>query len=261
MGDAPLGGEPCRTRLLVSVRSAAEARMAMEGGAALIDVKEPAAGPLGAADPRVVAAVVVAVAGRMPVSAALGELIDWPDSPWAQCDWRTAAVRAATDRLGLAKLGLAGCATDPSWPSRWAAALAEQPAPWAPVAVVYADWEKAAAPPPTEVHRHAVRLGCRALLVDTFDKSRGPLPDCWPLDRLHTFLQRVRHSGQLTVLGGSLTAEIIPDILPLCPDFIAVRGAVCAGNRTGPISTQRVRDLATAIAQAAGKANSCFVRP
>ena len=37
------------TRLLVSVRSAAEAEEALAGGAALIDVKEPANGPLGKA--------------------------------------------------------------------------------------------------------------------------------------------------------------------------------------------------------------------
>ena len=37
---------------LVSVRSPEEALAALEGGADLIDVKEPSRGPLGAADPR-----------------------------------------------------------------------------------------------------------------------------------------------------------------------------------------------------------------
>src|SRR5947209_8028398 len=43
--------------LLVSVRSAAEARAALDGGAALIDIKEPARGPLGRADDGVMAEV------------------------------------------------------------------------------------------------------------------------------------------------------------------------------------------------------------
>ena len=67
------------TRLLVSVRSAAEAEAALAGGAAVIDVKEPARGALGRADDAVIADVVRAVAGRAPVSAALGELRDRPE--------------------------------------------------------------------------------------------------------------------------------------------------------------------------------------
>jgi uncharacterized protein (UPF0264 family) len=63
------------TRLLVSVRDAAEARAVLDAGAHLIDVKEPRRGSLGAADGRQVADVLNTVAGRVPVSAAMGELI------------------------------------------------------------------------------------------------------------------------------------------------------------------------------------------
>src|SRR4051794_5358072 len=70
------GIEPMQ--LLVSVRSAEEAEAALAGGAGLIDVKEPARGSLGAADPTVIAEVLHAVGGRAPVSAALGELLDAP---------------------------------------------------------------------------------------------------------------------------------------------------------------------------------------
>src|SRR5689334_14696969 len=67
---------PHMTKLLVSVRDAAEARDAVEAGADLIDVKEPQAVSLGAAAPQIVAEIIQAVAGRRPVSVALGELID-----------------------------------------------------------------------------------------------------------------------------------------------------------------------------------------
>jgi len=63
--------------LLVSVRGPNEVEAAVQGGASLIDVKEPNRGALGQADDDVIAAVVKRVAGRQPVSAALGELIDW----------------------------------------------------------------------------------------------------------------------------------------------------------------------------------------
>src|SRR5437660_1345426 len=90
-------------QLLVSVRSVAEAEAALAGGAALIDVKEPARGALGRADDDVIAAVVRFVAGRCPVSAALGEL-------------RESVPPFAGPGLAYAKWGLAGCGADPRWP-------------------------------------------------------------------------------------------------------------------------------------------------
>ena len=58
MSDTP------KTGLLVSVRSADEADAALAGGADLIDCKEPARGPLGVAEPEVVAAILDRVAGQ-----------------------------------------------------------------------------------------------------------------------------------------------------------------------------------------------------
>ena len=60
--------------LLVSVRDAAEAAEALDGGAAIIDVKEPRHGPLGAAEPEAIAAVARMVGTRRPWTMACGEL-------------------------------------------------------------------------------------------------------------------------------------------------------------------------------------------
>ena len=62
--------------LLVSARSAAEAEEAVAGGAAIIDVKEPARGALGRADAAVAATIGRAVAGRTAWTVACGELAD-----------------------------------------------------------------------------------------------------------------------------------------------------------------------------------------
>src|SRR5262245_30687842 len=93
--------------LLVSVRDAAEAAIALAGGAALIDVKDPDRGSLGAAPAATVADVLDAVNGRAPVSAALGELADWPGAPGPP----------HIDRLAFVKWGLAGC-RDQDWLTR-----------------------------------------------------------------------------------------------------------------------------------------------
>src|SRR6516162_9005987 len=89
-------------RLLVSVRNATEAEAALAGGAHLIDVKEPARGPLGRADEATIAAVVRRVAGRRPVSAAMGELA--PN-----------AGPGAPPGLAYVKWGLAGRACNAGW--------------------------------------------------------------------------------------------------------------------------------------------------
>src|SRR3984893_8146145 len=81
--------------LLVSVRSPVEAQLALRAGAALIDVKEPARGSLGRADDALIAGVVRAVAGRRTVSAALGELVEYPAPP-------------QVEGLSFVKWGLAG---------------------------------------------------------------------------------------------------------------------------------------------------------
>src|SRR5437588_12515562 len=89
--------------LLVSVRSVGEAAAGLAGGAGLIDVKDPA-GSLGRADDAIIRAVLDHVAGRRPVSAALGEF--QPES-------------AASFPRGLSyvKWGLAGYAKDAGWQS------------------------------------------------------------------------------------------------------------------------------------------------
>ena len=64
-------------QLLVSVRSADEARSALAGGASIIDVKEPDHGSLGPAPWSVWREVYTAVSTAAPISVALGELPDW----------------------------------------------------------------------------------------------------------------------------------------------------------------------------------------
>ena len=65
-------------KLLVSVVSADEARIAAAAGADIVDVKNPAEGSLGAPSPAVIAAVRDAVGAERPVSAAIGDMPNLP---------------------------------------------------------------------------------------------------------------------------------------------------------------------------------------
>ena len=91
--------------LLVSVRSLEEAIAALEGGAELIDVKEPARGPLGRSDRETVGEIarhVRSAAPDVPISAALGELPDL----------RAEDFPGPVDYV---KVGLAGCRARAEW--------------------------------------------------------------------------------------------------------------------------------------------------
>jgi uncharacterized protein (UPF0264 family) len=224
------------TRLMVSVRDAAEARAALVGGAELIDVKEPLRGPLGRADSQAIADVVQCVSGRVPVSAALGELLE------ADGFADHAVPVELPARLSFAKLGLAGCEALSDWPDRWRAAMGALPQTIGRVAVIYAD-RAAAAPPVDEVFEVAKQLTCRAALVDTFDKREGNLLDHWSVRQIERFIGRARNLGMLSVVAGSLTLACLDRVLALQPDVIAVRGAACAGGRSGRVDGSKVAEL------------------
>jgi uncharacterized protein (UPF0264 family) len=233
------------TGLLVSVRSAAEAEAALRGGAGLIDVKEPANGPLGRASAVVVAAVVRAVAGRRPVSAALGELAERSDD-------RPVPLPAG---LAYVKVGLSGLGGARDWARRLSRAAEEVEAARPPrqfVAVAYADHGPAGSPRPDDVCAYACERGRCAFLVDTWTKGGGMLLDWLSRPKLEGLLARCRAAGVPVALAGSLGPDEIRALAPLRPDWFAVRGAACKGrDRTAAVDEHRVRELAGLVLRAA----------
>ncbi|NLY01782.1 MAG: hypothetical protein GXY83_37330 [Rhodopirellula sp.] len=221
------------TRLLVSVRDAEEAAIARRCGVDLVDVKEPSRGPLGAADFSVVGEVVREIAPARPVSMALGELLQWKPNLASQ-------LPAGLD---FVKWGMAGAAGGSEWPSIWRLAVGSLPTQTRPVAVVYADWKAACAPQPHEIVSQAARLRCPFLLVDTFEKSSGGLLQSLSPPELADLVRLTRQQKLGVVLAGSLSEETIPRVLPLEPDYVAVRGMVCRGGRSGPIEAARIERL------------------
>ena len=164
---------------------------------------------------------------------------------------RLAAVPSAVaNGLCYAKMGLADAATHHHWPLLWRRALDALPARVSNVAVVYADWRQARAPAPERVLAEAARLNCQAVLVDTFDKTGGSLVDHWTFRQLDAFVRAARKRRQLVVLGGSLSAATLPSVLPLRPEYVAVRGAVCGGRRDSAIRADRVAELAAMLRRA-----------
>jgi uncharacterized protein (UPF0264 family) len=223
-------------QLLVSVRDAEEAKEALEGGAAIIDVKEPRRGALGAADPTRWREIIETVAGRVPVSLALGELQHLSSD----------LIDKVSAEVSYAKIGLAGCRQWPDWFGQWQRTVQQLRA--APVAVIYADWQASQSPPPGEILLAARQLRCPFLLCDTHNKQAGGLFDHLDPETLGMLRRTTRQHGIGLVLAGSLGAEQLPSVIRYQPDFVAIRGAACAGGRLGKIQRQKVRQLTERMA-------------
>lgn len=223
--------DPVISKLLVSVRSADEARAALEGGAGLIDVKEPSRGPLGAADYEVIRDVLVAVAERRPVSAALGEWMNWDDRP-------------VPEGLEYTKWGMAGLRDLPT-----AAFAPMRKSKYArhPVLVAYADFQRAQSPDPAWLVAYALRFQFPAFLLDTAIKDGSTLLDWIAPSTLARMRLMLADAGVKVALAGSLDEAAIRKLAPLAPDWFAVRGAACVGGREGTICADRVRKLRAII--------------
>lgn len=235
------------TKLLVSVRDVEEARLALEAGVDLIDLKEPAKGSLGAVsedEARRVAAL--CAASRKPLSMALGELPeDFPSdlggfAPFALFDDPPPAV---PEEVSYVKIGLAGCARRARWRAQLQLLRRSLDPNTGFVAVVYADGDAVAAPAAEAIVAEAIKLEARGVLVDTALKTGRGLFDLWSPAQLRRFVEEVQSLGMLAVVGGGLTATTIPQVVHSGADYVAVRGAACATERTSKIDIARIRAI------------------
>ena len=233
--------------LLVSVRSVEEARAAVEGGCAVLDVKEPARGPLGMADPAVIGeAVAWGRAAGVTTSMALGEVVDW-----------TAESAAAWDgpRVDFAKLGLSDADKQVDWVARWQKLRGGLRGVDRWIAVAYADAARCGAPSVEEVVAAAVGTGCAGVLIDTWDKSRGRLVDHLSVKQLESVRSSTREAGLLLALAGRVSMADLPGVAAIGPDLVAVRSAACRdGRRELAVESDRVRELVGCLEVASGPA-------
>lgn len=220
------------TRLLASVRDAAETETVLAAGADIIDLKDPAKGALGAVAPETIRDCVMRVSGRKPVSATVGDLPMAPDTV-------TQAV-AATSSLGVddVKLGIApggdpdGCFVGLRRLDRRADLIL----------VFFAD-----AMPPFDPVEAAAAAGARGVMLDTARKGAGALVDHMAMDEIARFVDKGRRAQLLVGLAGSLRASHVAPLLALAPDVIGFRGALCRdGERSyglDPIACREIRSL------------------
>lgn len=225
-------------QLLVSVRSAAEAREAFAGGCDILDVKEPSGGSLGAASGSTIRQISeVACESGIPLSAAMGECVEWGA-------FVPPVNLSAVPEAGLrfVKLGLAGLGGKHDVITSWldlAAQIGRQLGRGTHhVAVIYADWQAAGSPHPVTIldalsdhlasGNHEPEFA--GVLIDTFGKESGRLTDAMTVTQLVEIRERTRELGLFLALAGRVTAGILPDVMSVSPDIVAIRSAACVGE-------------------------------
>lgn len=221
--------------LLASVRSPAEAQIALAAGADIIDLKEPLRGALGAVGHAVARDVVQMIDGAARVSATIGDL-------HGDAARVGAAARAmAATGVDIVKVGL----FDDGERAEVLRALAPLAAEGIRIVVVL-------------LVDRGLRLGVEDVaaaglygaMLDTASKASGPLTRLLEADRIHAFPEACRRASRALLCGlaGGLGLEDIAAVSRGGPDYLGFRGALChAGARAGRLSGQRIAAVRAAL--------------
>jgi (5-formylfuran-3-yl)methyl phosphate synthase len=221
------------TAFLASVVDAAEAGLALECGADIIDCTDPGRGALGAPAPDAVARIAARIAGARPVSAAAGA----PDIAAAQLGPAVASMRAAG--ADIVKIGLLAGANA----RETIAALAPVARETNLVGVFFADRA-----PQFDLVADLAAAGFAGAMLDTIDKTHGRFLETLEATDAVRFIEACRSVGLVSGVAGSLEQPDVPRLVALDPDFLGFRGALCgAGNRSNALDRDAVSGIRALI--------------
>ena len=222
--------------MLASVTGPEEAEIAVRQGADIVDLKDVVAG-FGTVTPEVVRATVAAVGRRRPVSAVVGETA-------ANLE-RIAAIAAALVEAGASyvKIGLSPDLQRDDF-IRDLAPLARKAKL---IGVMFADDR-----PDSMLIPVMEQSGFAGVMLDTARKTGARLLDHMDITELALFVDTTHAHGLMAGLAGSLETPDIPRLLPLAPDVLGFRRALCVDHdrnaRIDPGAVAAVRSLIPADA-------------
>lgn len=231
-------------RLLVSVATPDDVRAALDGGADIIDAKNPDVGALGAVTLARLGEIRAVVGETRLVTAALGDATD-------EATIESVARAYAAAGAGLVKVGLLGTTSvTQALMLATAAVRGAAAADGGVVMVAYADASRTHAIAPTDVIAVAARSGARGVLIDTMDKDGPGLFGVLSPGELGLWVVTAQAAGLLVAVAGKLTAADLPRVRAAGADIAGVRGAACVGGRSGHVSPALVRALLAGCPQA-----------
>jgi uncharacterized protein (UPF0264 family) len=233
-------------RLLVSVVNEEEVTAAVEGGADIIDVKNPREGTLGGNFPHVIRRVRKHTPPALEVSATIGDVPNLPGTV------SLAALGASICGVQYIKVGLFGIQNPQDAVfllQQVCRAAREHDRAIQIIAAAYADADKIKALHPYHLPAVAIEAGVNGCLLDTALKGDGTLLTNLGDVQLQEFVSHCLKANLLCALAGSLSLKDIPHVCKFGADIIGVRTAVCRGDRVnGQVDRQKVKRLKEEIA-------------
>jgi uncharacterized protein (UPF0264 family) len=212
-------------KLLVSVVNQTEAIDSIDGGADIIDVKNPKEGSLGANFPRVIQHVKDVLPENLELSATLGDLPNLPGTA------SLAALGAAVSGVDYVKVGLFGVKNSKEatiLTSEVVKAVKEYDNSLKTIASGYADFRSCGCVSPLELPVIAHKAEADGILVDVQRKNGKDNLFSFLTDSQLRNLATQSHSRNLLVaFAGSLEKTDVSRVHNLDADIIGIRGAVC----------------------------------
>jgi hypothetical protein len=241
-------------KLLVSVESLDEARIAVECGCAVLDIKNPNEGSLGANFPWVLQSIMAEFPKlECETSATVGDL---PHKPGTGA---LAAYAVASFGLDYVKAGLYASTTfeqavEMMQSVQRAVKMANPNA--RAVAAGFADWRRFNGLSTTDLVRAAAASRVDVVLIDTAIKDGSNLFDNMSVDELQEFVGLCRESGVMCALAGSIKEKHLDVLARIGPDLTGVRGALCSdqSDRRSVIDRERTLAFIRATEEAVGRA-------
>ncbi len=228
--------------LLISPINTEEAHEAIEGGADIIDVKNPKEGSLGANFPWVIKSVREMTPKDMLVSATLG------DVPYKPGTVSLAALGASVSGADYIKVGLYGTKNyDEALEvmKNVVKTVNDYNEDAIVVASGYADAYRVGAVDPMEIPNVAVDAGADLAMVDTAVKDGTTLFDFMNEEKIAEFNDKIHDYGLKSALAGSIKKDQLKTLYNLGCDVVGIRGAACTGGdrNSGKIHRSAVMEL------------------
>ncbi|AKB86210.1 (5-formylfuran-3-yl)methyl phosphate synthase [Methanococcoides methylutens] len=229
-------------KLLVSPINTEEAMSALNGGADVIDIKNPKEGSLGANFPWVIRDVKDAIEGKRPISAALGDFNFKPGTA------ALAAYGAASAGATYVKVGLYDVKTEEqAFEMMTGIAESVKGMNVKVVACGYSDYERIDSIDPKLLPAIGEKAGVDLVMVDTGVKDGRSTFEFMNEDDLIEFVNDAHSRGLETAIAGTIKFDDIPALKRIQPTIIGVRGIVCGGDRSTTIRQELVEKLKSEI--------------
>ena len=227
-------------KLLVSPINLEEAKAAYNGGADIIDVKNPKEGSLGANFPWVIRSVKEAMGPNTPVSATIGDMNYKPGTA------SLASLGAAVSGADYVKVGLYDIQT-----TEQAIDMVEHVVksvkdydPSKKVVISgYADYKRINSIPLRELPPICADCGADVVMMDTGIKDGRSTFEFMTNEELSQFVESAHDLGLISAIAGNIKFEDIEAINQIGPDVIGIRGCVCGGDRNSTIQQKLVEEL------------------